>query len=48
MKIHLEQIKTLTKYYGGEKSVFVVSEFVKTCDELVTGLAKKAPLVWLN
>ena len=48
MKIHLEQIKTLTKFYGEKKSVFVVSKFVKTCDELVTGLAKKAPLVWLN
>ena len=49
MKIHLEQIRTLTKFYGEKKkSVFVVSEFVKTCDELVTGLAKKAPLVWLN
>ena len=35
MKIHLEQIKTNSKFHGGKKSCFVDSGFVKTCDELV-------------
>ena len=33
MKIHLEQIKANEKF-DGIKSGFVVSGFVKTCDEL--------------
>ena len=36
MKIHLEQIKTNNKFHE-EKSGFVYSGFVKTCDELVKG-----------
>ena len=35
MAIHLEQIKTNNKFHE-KKSGFVYSEFVKTCDELVT------------
>ena len=37
MKIYLEQIKANDKFYGGKKSGFVDSGFVKTCDELVIG-----------
>ena len=37
MKIHLEQIITNDKCH--EKSGFVDSRFVKTCDELVIGSA---------
>ena len=37
MKIRLEQIKGNNKCNGGEKSGFVDSGFVKTCDELVIG-----------
>ena len=36
MKINLEAIKTNGKFHG-EKSGFVDSEFVKTCDEFVLG-----------
>ena len=36
MKIDLEQIKTNDKFHW-EKSGFVYSGFVKTCDELVKG-----------
>ena len=32
------QIKSNDKFYGGKKSDFVDSGFVKTCDELVIGL----------
>ena len=35
MKVHLEQIKTNSKFWG-ENSRFVDSGFVKTCDELDT------------
>ena len=42
MKIHLEQIKTNDKPHAWEKkSCFVDSGFVKTYDELVTGLVRR-------
>jgi hypothetical protein len=38
MKIHLGQIKANDKFHAKD-SDFVDSEFVKTCDELVIGVA---------
>ena len=40
MKIHFEQIKTNDKFYE-KKSGFVVSGFVKRCDELDIGCGKR-------
>ena len=42
MKTHIEQIKANDKFYGEKNnSVFVDSEFVKTCDELAIGVLRK-------